>query len=104
MISVPVLLGDRSYDRGLAVAGGGAAGRSAPVPRWDEEGLVPGPSLHGAGDAFDAEARGLAAAGTEPSFRRALQLLVLADAERARVLGLDEVATSLEQVAGRMTG
>lgn len=98
-------LADRVYDRARAIVEPAVADpegvrveRSDPVPSWEEEGLAPGELLGGAGSSFEAQAQ--ASPVDEPARRRSLQLLVLAEAERARVLGLEDLAVSLEQVAG----
>lgn len=61
-------------------------------PDWAAAGLEPGASLQGAGVGFEAQAAG------EQAPDRLLRWLVLAEAERARVLDLPDLATGLEQV------
>jgi hypothetical protein len=70
------------------------ARREAPAraPDWAARELEPGASLQGAGVGFEAEAT------AEQAPDRLLRWLLLAEAERARVLDLAEVATALEPV------
>lgn len=94
---------DRAYDRAVAITAPSNVRREV-VPDWREAGVAPGPSLSGAGDAFEADARARAGDGDEKANRRAVQLLVLSEAERARTLAVDQVALGLELVAQEMTG
>lgn len=94
---------DRAYDRAAAIVVRSDVRREV-VPDWTAAGVAPGPSLQGAGDAFEADARARAGDGGEKANRRAVQLLVLSEAERARALALDQVALGLELVAQEMTG
>jgi len=95
-------IADRLYDRAQAIVASGEAFatpgvtvvRSDPVPDWDEDGLA---SRLDAGRALDRDAR--AQPDDEPGRRRALRLLVLAEAERAAELDLDHVVDELEAVA-----
>lgn len=70
----------------------------AQAPDWEQLDLAPGASLEGAGIGFEAQATGA------KSTDRLLGWLVLAEAERARVLDLPELATALEEVVATLTG
>lgn len=103
-------LADRVFDRGRAIVepevadpDGVRIQRSDAVPSWEKEGLAPGDLLGSAGSSFEAQAHGSGDAEDERGRRRSLQLLVLAEAERARVLELDDLAAALERVAGDLT-
>jgi hypothetical protein len=85
--------------RRVAVLADLARGRVPPEPPdWERLGVAPGSSLQGAGVGFEAQA------ASEQRPDRMLRWLVLAEAERARVLGLDDLAAGLERVVLALGG
>jgi len=67
-------------------------------PRWGERGLAPGAALQGAGTDFEAQV------SQQQSPRQRLRWLLLAEAGRARHLGLDDLATGIERVVEGLAG
>ena len=94
-------IADRLYDRGRAIVAPSSDDttditvvRSAPVPDWAADGLAS--SLE---DGRDLDRDALDQRDDEPGRRRALRLLVLAEAERSTALGLGDIATTLGEIA-----
>ena len=99
-------IADRLFDRGRAIvepsSGADVPGvsvvRSDPVPDWDADGLA------AAGDiGAELDRSALDQPDDEPGRRAGLRLLVLAEVERADALGLDAVASALDEIADALS-